>query len=54
MSKSDMEKFEELEAIREFVKRVNTRAEAEMMKTGKLEGAHHRAMVAELKAMEEE
>jgi hypothetical protein len=35
-------------AIRRFAVRVNERAEAEMLKTGTLEGAHHRAIEAEL------
>jgi len=38
----------EREAIREFVKRVEARAERNMEKTGKLEGAHYAAMMAEL------
>jgi len=33
-----------------FVERVNQRAEAEMMRTGVLEGAHHRAIESELAA----
>lgn len=35
-------------SIEAFVARVNNRAEAEMLKTGRLEGAHHRALEAEL------
>lgn len=38
-------------SIRDFVQRVNARAEAEMMRTGTLEGAHHRAIEAELDAL---
>lgn len=34
--------------IRDFVERVNRRAETEMMETGAVEGAHHRAIEAEL------
>lgn len=34
-----------------FVARVNARAEAEMQRTGVLEGAHHRAIEAELTAL---
>jgi len=35
-------------AIEAFVERVNKRAEAEMLRTGTLEGAHHRGIEAEL------
>jgi len=38
--------------IREFINRVNARAEVNMLKTGKLEGSHHAAIksvCAELK-----
>ena len=38
-------------AIREFVARVNAHAEADMQRTGVLEGAHHRAIEAELAAL---
>jgi hypothetical protein len=41
----------EREAIKEFVNRVETRAEGNMEKTGKLEGAHYAAMKAELDIM---
>jgi hypothetical protein len=41
------------ESIPAFVARVNARAEAEMMRTGTLEGAHHRAIEAELTANQE-
>ena len=34
--------------LRDFVGRVNRRAEAEMQRTGTLEGAHHRALKVEL------
>ena len=37
-----------VQAIRDFVERVNRRAETEMMETDTLEGAHHRAIEAEL------
>lgn len=36
-------------AIVEFVRRVNAQAEQNMLKTGKLEGAHHAAMDQQLK-----
>jgi hypothetical protein len=39
------------EAIKAFVERVERRAENEMLKTHKLEGAHYRAMKAELAAL---
>jgi hypothetical protein len=38
----------ELQIIEQFVERVNRRAEAEMLKTGSIAGAHHRAIEAEL------
>ena len=38
-------------AIRDFAERVNRRAETEMQRTGILEGAHHRAIQAELAAL---
>ena len=41
-------------AIHEFVCRVNSRAELEMVRTGILEGAHHRAIEAELLALQED
>ena len=41
-------------AIREFVERVNRRATTEMMETGTLEGAHHRAIEAEMSTWSEE
>lgn len=44
----------ELRVIERYVKKVNARAEENMLKTGKLEGAHHAAMKAELEAMREE
>ena len=37
--------------IEEFVKRVNERAERNMEKTGRLEGAYYAAMTSELKLM---
>lgn len=42
-----------LQGVREFVIAVNKRAEEEILKTGKIEGAHHRAIQAELKALSE-
>lgn len=39
-------------AIAEFVRRVNAQAEKNMLKTGKLEGAHHAAMKQVLKEWE--
>jgi hypothetical protein len=41
-------------AVTEFVQRVNARAEAEMLKTHRIEGAHHRAIEAELAALKGE
>lgn len=41
----------ELDLIEQFVKRVELRAETEMLRTHKLEGAHYRAMKAELEAL---
>lgn len=38
----------EREAVRAFVAKVNRQAEANMEKTGKLEGAHYAAMQLEL------
>jgi len=40
-----------LEAVREFVARVNAAAEAEMLRTGNITGAHHRAIESELKKL---
>lgn len=37
-----------LDAIEKFVTRVNARAEQEMLETGNIAGAHHRAIEAEL------
>lgn len=42
----------ERQAIKDFVKRVNARAEKNMELTGKLEGAHYAAMQAELDELE--
>lgn len=42
----------ERKVIRQFVKRVNNRAEANMEKTGKLEGAHYAAI--QLESLESE
>jgi predicted RNA-binding Zn-ribbon protein involved in translation (DUF1610 family) len=42
-----------LDTIREFVARVNARAETAILSTGVIEGAHHRALDAELRDMEE-
>jgi len=42
------------EVVREFVKRVNARAEAAILDTGVVEGAHHRAIEAELQEVERE
>jgi len=44
--------FLEFHAVREFVERVNRRAEENMEKTGKLEGAHYAAMRLELEKLE--
>lgn len=44
----------ELQHIREFIQRVNARAEANIEKTGKLEGAHYAAMQVEFKKLEDE
>jgi len=41
------------DSIRALVARVNARAEAEMLKTGNIAGAHHRAIEAELKELTE-
>jgi hypothetical protein len=43
----------DLQIIEAFYKRVCDRAEANMLKTGKLEGAHFAAMQSEIKAMRE-
>lgn len=43
----------ELRHVREFVRRVNARAEDNMEKTGKLEGSHYAAMQVELKVLED-
>jgi hypothetical protein len=40
-----------VESIDAFVAAVNQRAETEMLKTKKLEGAHHRAIEAEYAAL---
>ncbi len=42
----------ELAAVRRFVDEVNRRAEANMLKTGKLEGSHYAAMRTVLAEME--
>ena len=42
----------EREAIRNFIQRVEARAEQNMEKTGKLEGTHYAAMKAELAALD--
>lgn len=39
------------EGIREFVQRVEAQAEINMLKTGKLEGAHYAAMKKELETI---
>jgi hypothetical protein len=39
---------ERLRVIEKFVERVNARAEREMLQTGNISGAHHRAIEAEL------
>lgn len=44
----------ELDAIRRFVEDVERRAEAKMLKTGKLEGSHYAAMKEVLKELEKE
>lgn len=44
--------IDRLQTVREFVERVNKRAEANMAFTGKLEGSHHLAIQRELAAME--
>jgi hypothetical protein len=44
----------EIGHVSDFVRRVNARAEANMEKTGKLEGAHYAAMQVELAKLEEE
>ena len=44
--------IDRLQAVHEFVERVNKRAEANMAFTGKLEGSHHLAIQQELTAME--
>lgn len=43
---------EKLAGVREFVAEVERRAEAKMLKTGKLEGAHYAAMKELLTEME--
>ena len=43
----------ELNAVRSFVRRVNRRAEANIEKTGRLEGSHYAAMQVELIALGE-
>jgi hypothetical protein len=43
----------ELEIIEAFYQRVCDRAEANMLKTGKLEGAHFAAMKAEIAALKQ-
>jgi hypothetical protein len=42
------------EAVKEFVEEVERRAESNMLKTGKLEGAHYRAMKDVLEEMKTE
>ena len=44
----------EYSIIKEFVRVVEERAEAEIEKTHKIEGAHFRAMYAELRLLEKE
>ena len=42
-----------MEIVKEFVHRVNVRAEGNMELTGKVEGAHYNAMQIELRFFEE-
>jgi hypothetical protein len=46
-----IKRWEQRKDIQRFVDRVNRRAEANMEKTGRLEGAHYAAMQSELAAM---
>jgi hypothetical protein len=50
----DAMKRQKYNIIWEFVERVERRAEAEIEKTHKIEGAHFRAIFAELRILEKE